>query len=116
MADITVRDFHVHIYFEPAEVDWAKALAAEVQRRFGVAVGHFHLKPVGPHPRGSVQLTVPTDRFGEVATFLGVARGGLTIFAHASTGDDMADHTENVVWFGPSEPLNIEVLKRLLGL
>ena len=116
MADITIHDFHAHIYYDPEEVERAKALAAEVQRQFGVAVGHFHLKPVGPHPRGSVQMTVPAHRFGEVATYLSVARNGLTVFAHASTGDDLADHTENVVWFGPSEPLNIALLKRLLGL
>lgn len=116
MTDITIRDFHAHIYYDPEEVDRAKALAAEVQRRFGVAVGHFHLKPVGPHPRGSVQMTVSAHQFGEVATFLSVARRGLTVFAHASTGDDLADHTENVIWFGPSETLDIALLKRLLGL
>ena len=109
MAEVTIRDFHAHIYYDAPDVDRAKALAAEVQSRFRVAVGHFHLRPVGPHPRGSVQLTVPADRFGEVATFLSVGRGGLTIFAHASTGDDRTDHTSNVVWFGPSEPLDLSI-------
>ena len=109
MADVTIRDFHAHIYYDAEDVERAKTLAAEVQERFGVAVGHFHLRAVGPHPRGSVQMTVPAERFGEVATFLSVARRGLTIFAHASTGDDRADHTSNVVWFGPSEPLNLTI-------
>ena len=109
MADIRVHDFHAHIYYDAEEVERAKALAAEVQRRFGVPVGHFHLRAVGPHPRGSVQMTIPADRFGEVATFLSVARGGLTVFAHASTGDDLADHSRNVVWFGPSEPLDLSI-------
>ena len=104
-----IRDFHAHIYYDAADVERAKVLAAEVQNRFGVAVGHFHLRPVGPHPRGSVQMTVPANRFGEVATFLSVGRAGLTIFAHASTGDDRTDHTENVVWFGPSEPLDLSI-------
>lgn len=106
---VSIRDFHAHIYYDPQEVEQAQVLAAEVQRRFGVAVGHFHLRPVGPHPRASVQMTVPADRFGEVATFLSVARGGLTVFAHASTGDDYADHSRNVVWFGPSEPLRLDI-------
>ena len=109
MAPAAIRDFHVHIYYNPPEVERAKALAAEVQRRFGVAVGHFHLRPVGPHPRGSCQMTVSTDRFGDVATWLSVSRAGLTIFAHASTGDDRADHTDNVVWFGPAEPLELAI-------
>jgi aromatic ring-cleaving dioxygenase len=109
MTTITIRDFHAHIYYDPEQVERARALAAEVQQRFGVAVGHFHLRPVGPHPRGSVQLTVPTELFGDVATFLSVARGGLTIFAHASTGDDRIDHTANTIWFGPSEPLDLSI-------
>ena len=33
----------------------------------------------------------------------------LTIFAHAETGDDLADHTEHVIWFGPSEPLDLSI-------
>lgn len=104
-----IQDFHAHIYFDPDEVDRARALAAEASRLFGLRVGHFHLRPVGPHPRGSVQMTVPTDRFGEVATWLAVNRAGLTIFAHASTGDDRRDHGHNVVWFGDSEPLEMSI-------
>ena len=107
MTEIT--DFHAHIYFDAAEVDRAKALAAAAQEKFGVAVGHFHLKPVGPHPRGSCQLTVPADRFGDVAGWLALNRGDLTIFAHANTGDDLADHTEHVIWFGPSQTLDLSI-------
>jgi len=104
-----IHDFHAHIYYDPTEVDQAKALAAEVQRRFGIRVGHFHLAPVGPHPRGSCQMTVPAEMFGEVAIWLSVNRGRLTIFAHASTGDDRQDHSANIIWFGPSEPLDLSI-------
>ncbi|HEU4499006.1 MAG TPA: DOPA 4,5-dioxygenase family protein [Sphingomicrobium sp.] len=109
MPEVKIADFHAHIYFDAAQLEQAKALAQVVQRRFGVAVGHFHQQPVGPHPRGSVQLTVPVERFGEIATWLAVNRDGLTIFAHASTGDHVADHSRNVVWFGPSEPLDMSI-------
>ncbi len=108
---IQVRDFHAHIYYDAAEVDRARSLAADVEQRFGVAVGHFHVRPVGAHPRGSVQITVPTERFGEVATWLAVNRAGLTVFAHASTGDDCGDHVRNVVWFGPSEALDLTIFR-----
>ena len=109
MSTSRIFDFHAHIYFDPPEVEQAKALAMLVRDQFAVAVGHFHQRPVGPHPRGSVQLTVPTDKFGDVATWLSVNRAGLTIFAHASTGDDVADHSRNVVWFGPSEALDMAI-------
>jgi DOPA 4,5-dioxygenase len=104
-----IRDFHAHIYFDPGEIEKARALGAAAQERFGVPVGHYHLKPVGPHPRGSVQLTVAPDQFGEFAQWLALNRGGLTIFAHANTGDDLADHTDHVIWFGASEPLDLSI-------
>lgn len=109
MTGTSIRDFHAHIYYDPEEVEQAKRLAAAVQARFPVAVGHFHLRPVGPHPRASVQLTVPRDQFGDVAQFLALNRGGLTIFAHAETGNDLADHSEHVIWFGPSEALDLSI-------
>jgi aromatic ring-cleaving dioxygenase len=107
-----IKGFHAHIYFDPAEVGEARALAAKAAKRFGVAVGRFHLEPLGPHPRGSCQLTVSRDEFGDVAQWLGLNRGGLTIFAHPNTGRDFADHTDHVIWFGPSEALRLSVFAR----
>jgi DOPA 4,5-dioxygenase len=109
MTEPSIRDFHAHIYYDPEEVDRAKAVAAAAQAKFGVPVGHFHLRPVGPHPRGSVQITVPRDLFGDFAQWIALNRAGLTIFAHTSTGQDRADHTEHVIWFGPSEPLDLSI-------
>ncbi|HVM22752.1 MAG TPA: DOPA 4,5-dioxygenase family protein [Sphingomicrobium sp.] len=106
-----IRNFHAHIYFDPEQVEQARALGDEAARRFAVAVGHYHLRPVGPHPRGSCQLTVPAERFGEVANWLVLNRGELTIFAHANTGDDLADHTRHVIWFGDSEPLDLSIFQ-----
>jgi DOPA 4,5-dioxygenase len=104
-----IRDFHAHIYYDPDEVETAKALGSAAQERFGVPVGHYHLRPVGPHPRGSVQLTVSPGQFGDFAQWLTLNRGDLTVFAHANTGDDLADHTRHVIWFGPSEKLDLAI-------
>jgi aromatic ring-cleaving dioxygenase len=110
MSSNPIRDFHAHIYFDPDELDKAQALAHAAHERFGVAVGRFHVQPIGPHPRGSCQLTVRPEQFGDFAQWLALNRRGLTIFAHTSTGDDLPDHTEHVIWFGPSEPLDLSVL------
>ena len=104
-----IRDFHAHIYFDTEEVERARALGDAAHQRFGVPVGHYHVRPVGPHPRGSCQLTVAPELFGEFAQWAALNRDGLTIFAHASTGDDRADHTDHVIWFGPSEPLDLSI-------
>ncbi len=109
MAEPSIRNFHAHIYFDADQLDRARALAAAALERFGVLVGHFHVAPVGPHPRGSCQLTVAPGHFGDFAQWLTLNRDGLTIFAHATTGDDLADHTQHVIWFGPSEPLNLSM-------
>ena len=109
MTDRPIRDFHFHIYFDAEEVGRAKVMAEAATRRFPLPVGHFHTRPVGPHPRGSVQLTVPVERFGEVAQWFALNRDGLTVFAHASTGDDRADHSDHVIWFGPSEALDLSL-------
>ena len=109
MTEASIHNFHAHIYYDPGQVEQAKLLAAAAHQRFGVPVGHFHLQPVGPHPRGSCQLTVPTESFGDVAQWLTLNRGALTIFAHANTGDDRADHTRHVIWFGPSETLDLSI-------
>ncbi|MEO8455687.1 MAG: DOPA 4,5-dioxygenase family protein [Sphingomicrobium sp.] len=109
MVEAAIRDFHAHIYYDPEQIDFARELAAAVQARYPVAVGHFHLRPVGPHPRGSCQMTVPAELFGDVARWLVLRREALTVFAHANTGHDLADHTQHVIWFGPSETLDLSI-------
>ena len=104
-----IVNFHAHIYFNSDEENKARALAEAAREGFGVAVGRFHQRPVGPHPRASCQLTVRADGFGDLARWLVLNRGGLTIFAHANTGDDLADHTHHVIWFGPSERLELSI-------
>lgn len=106
---MAIRGFHAHIYFDADELEAARTLAEAANANFGCPVGHFHTAPVGPHPRGSVQLSLRPEQFAEFAVWAPEARGGLTIFAHGLSGDDQADHTRYVVWFGPSEPLDISI-------
>ncbi|MEO6581263.1 MAG: DOPA 4,5-dioxygenase family protein [Sphingomicrobium sp.] len=109
MTEPSILNFHAHIYFDADQLDRARALAEVARTRFGVAVGHFHERPVGPHPRGSCQLTVAPAQFGDFAQWMALSRDGLTIFAHASTEDELADHTRHVIWFGSSEPLDLSI-------
>ena len=104
-----ITDYHAHVYYDAATREQADQLCKAAGAAFGVKVGRMHDNPVGPHPRGSVQLTVPTALFGDVAQFLALNRGPLTIFAHAETGEDLADHTQHVIWLGPSEELDLSI-------
>jgi len=107
-----IDGYHAHVYFDAAERDRAQHLCEAARAAFGVTVGRMHDKPVGPHPRGSCQLTVAADQFAKVIPWLVLNRNGLTIFAHAQTGDALKDHTEHVIWLGPSEPLDLAALSR----
>ena len=105
-----LRGYHAHIYFDADEVEAARDLAARANAEFGCPVGHFHLGPVGPHPRGSCQLSLRKEQFGPFAAWAVEARGELTIFAHGLSGDDPVDHSLYAVWFGPSEELDVSAL------
>ena len=104
--------YHAHVYFDAADRERARQLCEAAGKAFGVTVGRMHDKPVGPHPRGSCQLAFGAERFAEVIPWLIVNRNGLTVFAHAETGDTLRDHTEHVLWLGSSETLNLAALSR----
>jgi DOPA 4,5-dioxygenase len=108
----TLTGYHAHVYFDAAERERAQRLCEAAREKFGVTVGRMHDGPVGPHPRGSCQLTVGADQFASVIPWLVLNRDGLTIFAHAQTGDALKDHTAHVIWLGPSEPLDLAALSR----
>lgn len=101
-------DYHAHVYFDPHEAEEAERLCLAMRDAFGVPMGRVHSRPVGPHPRGSCQMTIPADRFAEALPWLMVNRGGFTVFCHGNSGDDLADHTAHVMWLGASEELNLD--------
>ena len=103
------QPLHAHIYFDPPQLAQAQALADAAREAFDIAVGRFHEKPVGPHPRGSCQLTVATQDWGRFSQWIAQNREELTIFAHLQTGDDYRDHSAHVIWFGPSETLDLSI-------
>ena len=106
---MSIKGYHAHIYFNESELALAQAFAAAARAEFGVPVGHFHTRPVGPHPRGSCQLTLRAEQFGPFAHWAVENRGDLTLFVHGLSGDDLADHTQHVIWFGNSEPLDLSI-------
>jgi len=105
-----IAEYHAHVYFDAATREQADKLCKAAGETFGVKVGRMHDEPVGPHPRGSCQLTIPTGQFAEVIPWLILNRRALTVFAHAQTGSALKDHTDHVIWLGPSETLKLSAL------
>jgi len=109
-----ITEYHAHVYYDvyndAATREQAEKLCMAAGETFGVKVGRMHDKPVGPHPRGSCQLTVKTDQLADVLPWLVLNRRGLTVFTHAQTGNALKDHTDHVIWLGPSETLKLSAL------
>ena len=111
MSMTAIENYHAHVYYSADTRAQALALCEAAGKTLGIKVGRMHDNPVGPHPRGSCQLTIGLDRLAEVLPWLVLNRNGLTIFTHAQTGNAYKDHTDHVIWLGPSETLKLSALK-----
>lgn len=106
-----IRGYHAHVYFDEATWQQAKALCEEAQQKFNVAMGRMHLRPIGPHPRGSCQLAFGKEQYADLLSWLTLNRNGLTILIHPLTGDDLKDRTKYAIWLGTPEKLNLKALQ-----
>jgi DOPA 4,5-dioxygenase len=104
-----VRGYHAHVYFDADSIERARALCQEAGRRFGVAVGRVHEKPVGPHPLWSCQLAFEPALFDRVVPWLAFNRGDLVVLVHPETGDDLRDHRDHAVWMGRVLSLDLSI-------
>ena len=110
-AEVVIRDYHVHLYYDAGSIDDAISLADRVSRLYPIKVGTFHQKPVGPHPMWSCQLTVLVEHFGDLIPWLLIHRGCVDLFIHPNTGDDLADHTNYAMWIGQSYQLKLSIFR-----
>ncbi len=108
------KAYHAHVYFDEESKLVAKKLCDESGQLFGLSVGRFHEKLVGPHPCWSCQITFGARDFEKYIAWLEENRQGLTVFVHALTGDDLKDHTEFAYWLGQAVDLNLDFFKKSL--
>lgn len=104
-----INDWHAHLYFPLGDGEKVKPLTERVHSEFGFSIGRIWDKPVGPHPVGSCQITVPPGKLDEFIPWLIENRRGVDIFLHPNTGNDLKDHTDHVIWVGKSYDLNTEM-------
>lgn len=106
-----IKDWHAHVYFDPASRDAAWALRERIEKAFDIDMGRFHEKPVGPHPRFSYQVHFRNDQLAPLISWLTLNRGDLTVFVHPNTGEALEDHRDRAVWLGEQVPLDLDALK-----
>lgn len=103
------REYHAHVYFDEKTVEQARVLCETAAKQFGVRMGRMHLKPVGPHPHWSCQLSFNSAQFDRLIPWLDEHRKGLDILVHGVTGNDIEDHTTNASWLGEPSELKLSV-------
>lgn len=106
----TIHGYHAHVYFDEHTYDQALNLSQTASQLFPLRMGRMHQQSVGPHPRGSCQLSFKAALFGEVIPWLLNHRKGLTVFVHTLTGYDYLDHTDNAIWLGDVENIDLSAL------
>ena len=109
MAEIS--SYHAHVYYNAESKTAATRLRQEIEARFPVRMGRWHDRPVGPHPQWSYQVAFEPELFAEIIPWLSLNRGKLDVFVHPNTGNDIADHTDHVMWLGASATLDIDALR-----
>jgi DOPA 4,5-dioxygenase len=113
---IEIKNFHAHVYFDPASRETAARVREGLSKQFDVQLGRWHDATIGPHPKSMYQVLFLPHQFGEVVPWLMLNREGLDILVHPTTGDDLVDHTSHALWLGEKLPLNLEVLRRVTAL
>lgn len=104
-----ITSWHAHVYFDAASRDAARALRDVINAELAgqIELGRFHEKPVGPHPMWSYQLAIPAANFAQVVGWLTLNHGGLDVFVHPNTDDELRDHRDSALWLGRSYTLNL---------
>ena len=112
-----IRDYHAHVYYEPATTrERAARLRERIAAEFPEAIlGRWHDALVGPHPQSMYQVAFPRALLATFLPWLMLNRDGLTVLVHPETGDDVADHSAHAAWLGAVLPLRLEVLRDAKG-
>jgi DOPA 4,5-dioxygenase len=108
---VDIQGYHAHVYFGAGSVARARALCEQAAALFpAIKMGRVHEKPVGPHPDWSCQLAFRPELFAQVVPWLMLNRGGLVVFVHPLTGNDLVDHRDRALWMGAVRPLDLSML------
>ena len=110
-AGTEIRNFHAHVYFDPATRITAERVRDALVRDFDAKITALVDEPVGPHPKPMFQVTIAPEQFALIVPWLMINREGLTILVHPSTDDPVADHDSRPIWMGQPIPIDVEMVR-----
>ena len=103
-----IENFHAHVYYDAAERAQAQKLCEAAGRSSASRSGACTTTRSARIRAEAASSPSATTQFSDVLPWLVLNRGGLTVFTHAQTGNALKDHTEHVIWLGPSETLKLD--------
>lgn len=103
------EQYHAHIYFDSSSADFSHQLRDQVRNTFGLAVGRFNERLVGPHTKWSFSISFSSKDFDALIPWLEKNRNGHSILVHGVTGNELKDHTDYAYWLGDSIELNLSI-------
>lgn len=106
-----ITKYHFHIYFDNEHLETLRSMLNKLSKSEDLKIGRVFTEPIGPHPMGSCQITVPSHQFETTLQWFLTYREGLTIFIHPLSGNDLLDHTDHVIWLGEPRKLNTGIFK-----
>lgn len=112
MSERVIKNYHAHVYYDPAKTRDAAARVRAGLAAFNVQLGGWHDGAVGPHLDAMYQAVFAPEEFGKVVPWLMLHRDGLSVLVHPSTGDGYGDHVERSLWLGSRLTLNEKALRR----
>ncbi len=111
-----IKDYHAHIYYDPASKERAAPLRHWVEERFPgqMRMGSWHDRTGWTAcRRRCTRLRSRPICCRRLVPFLMLNRMGLTILLHPQSGRPRDDHTLNAAWMGEVLPVKTEVLREV---
>lgn len=110
-----MKRYHLHIYFNNEALAEATVLESMALKSSLFDFVKLAEMPIGPHPTGMIECQFDGKDFDRVLIWTEINRRTFSALIHEDTGDDIRDHTQDILWLGTEVKLNFdffELIKR----
>jgi aromatic ring-cleaving dioxygenase len=106
-----ILGWHCHVYFPPEDRETAVQLNKAIQEEFKIWDYRWLNESNILHPTPMFRFQFDRCDLGRFFEWMTLHRQGLSILVHAITGDDIFDHSYNIIWMGTPLALDLDALR-----
>jgi DOPA 4,5-dioxygenase len=100
--------YHAHIYFDLQDLQKVLKLSSSAATQSFFVYNQTYEKPIGPHPLPTLELHFKKSDYEIAVKWLKENHNAFSTLVHFETGDDVRDHSENILWLGKPQKLDFE--------